>query len=61
MIDVHCHILPGLDNGPSTLEESLKMAEEAVFEGIDTIVATPHDKVNNAVNHRQKVFAPLMS
>ncbi|SEN29112.1 protein-tyrosine phosphatase [Terribacillus saccharophilus] len=59
MIDIHCHILPGLDDGPGTLEESLKMAEEAVFEGIDTIVATPHDRVDNAVNHRQRIFAAI--
>lgn len=35
------------------------MAEEAVFEGIDTIVATPHDKVDNALNHRQRIFAAI--
>lgn len=35
------------------------MAEEAVFEGIDTIVATPHDKVDNALNYRQKIFAAV--
>ncbi|SDC07373.1 hypothetical protein SAMN05421663_101323 [Terribacillus halophilus] len=36
-LDVHFHILHGLDDGPSTLGESLKITEEAVFEGIDTI------------------------
>ncbi|WP_233134718.1 CpsB/CapC family capsule biosynthesis tyrosine phosphatase [Terribacillus sp. 7520-G] len=50
MIDVHCHILHSLDDGPSTLEESLKMTEEAVFEGIDTIVASPHDKTKYSYN-----------
>ncbi len=35
------------------------MAEEAVFEGIDTIVATPHDRVDNSVNHRQRIFAAI--
>ena len=42
MIDLHCHILPGLDDGPSHVEESLKMAECAVADGIHTLVATPH-------------------
>ena len=43
MIDLHCHILPGLDDGPSHVEESLRMAEYAVADGINTLVATPHD------------------
>ncbi|MFS0562949.1 CpsB/CapC family capsule biosynthesis tyrosine phosphatase [Terribacillus sp. 179-K 1B1 HS] len=59
MIDVHCHILHGLDDGPSTLEESLKMAEEAVFEGIDTIVASPHDQTRDSYNSRQKIYASI--
>lgn len=46
MIDIHCHILPGLDDGPNQVEESLIMLEKAVEEGINTIVVTPHH--NNA-------------
>ena len=42
MVDIHCHILPGLDDGPATMEESLRMAENAISEGITHIVATPH-------------------
>ena len=42
MIDLHCHLLHGLDDGPSDLSESLAMARVAVEEGIETIVATPH-------------------
>ncbi len=41
-VDIHCHILPGLDDGPSTWEESLQMAEFAVSQGVVTLVATPH-------------------
>jgi len=41
-IDIHCHILPGLDDGVSTFEESLKMLEIAKNDGISGIVATPH-------------------
>jgi protein-tyrosine phosphatase len=44
MIDVHCHILPAIDDGPSNISESLKMAEMAYRDGITTIVATPHIK-----------------
>ena len=42
MVDVHCHILPGIDDGPATIEESLAMAESAVADGITRVVATPH-------------------
>ena len=42
MIDLHCHILPGLDDGAASLEESLEMARTAREDGITTIVATPH-------------------
>lgn len=42
MIDLHCHILPGLDDGPGTMSEAVKMAKVAVNDGIGTVVATPH-------------------
>ena len=42
MVDLHCHILPGLDDGPRTLEASLELARAASDAGIDTVVATPH-------------------
>jgi protein-tyrosine phosphatase len=42
MVDVHCHILPGLDDGPQAIEESLAMAESAITDGITHVVATPH-------------------
>ena len=42
MIDIHCHILPGIDDGPKTIEESVLMAKMAAEDGITSIVATPH-------------------
>jgi len=42
MVDLHCHVLPGLDDGPDTMEESLEMAEAAIVDGITHVVATPH-------------------
>jgi len=44
MIDIHCHILPKIDDGSASLEESLAMAEIAIEDGISAIVATPHIK-----------------
>jgi len=49
MIDLHCHILPGLDDGAQTLEEALEMARVAREDGIEKIVATPHLFRNNFI------------
>lgn len=42
MIDAHCHILPGIDDGPRDIAESIEMAEIAAADGITKIIATPH-------------------
>jgi protein-tyrosine phosphatase len=42
MVDIHCHILPGLDDGSDSLETSVAMAEMAIADGITHVVATPH-------------------
>lgn len=42
MIDIHCHILPGVDDGAATVEDALAMAAVAAAAGTKTIVATPH-------------------
>lgn len=42
MLDLHCHILPDLDDGPKTLGESLDLARFQVADGISHVVATPH-------------------
>jgi len=52
MIDIHCHILPGIDDGAKTIEDSLAMAKAAAEEGIHTIIATPHHK-NNQFNNKK--------
>ncbi len=59
MIDLHCHILPNLDDGPSTLDESLAMARLAVEDGIHTIVATPHTLNGVYVNRVEEVSENL--
>jgi protein-tyrosine phosphatase len=40
--DIHFHALPGVDDGPATMEESLELARLAVRDGTRTVVATPH-------------------
>jgi protein-tyrosine phosphatase len=42
MIDLHCHVLPGIDDGPASIEGSVALARSAVAAGIATLVATPH-------------------
>ena len=42
MIDLHCHILPGLDDGAPDISVSLQMARMAIVDGITTVACTPH-------------------
>jgi protein-tyrosine phosphatase len=42
VIDLHCHILPGLDDGPATVDDALELARGAEADGVATIAATPH-------------------
>ncbi|MFZ0613544.1 MAG: CpsB/CapC family capsule biosynthesis tyrosine phosphatase [Desulfobacterales bacterium] len=42
MIDLHCHILPGIDDGPQTIEESIEMAKAFSANGYTVAAATPH-------------------
>ena len=42
MIDLHCHVLPGIDDGPPTIEGSVALARAAAVAGVATLVATPH-------------------
>jgi protein-tyrosine phosphatase len=56
MIDVHSHLIYGVDDGPPTIKESIRMVLEAERIGIKTIIATPHYrkglfKAENAVEH----------
>jgi protein-tyrosine phosphatase len=42
MVDIHCHILPGMDDGADSFEEAVEMAEMAIEDGITHVVGTPH-------------------
>ena len=42
MLDLHCHILPGVDDGAASLDEALAMSRFCVRDGITHVVATPH-------------------
>ena len=66
MIDVHCHILPGIDDGSRNTEESKALISEEMNQGIDTIVFTPHfyaqrDSVGHFLEKRANSFSRLQS
>jgi protein-tyrosine phosphatase len=42
MIDLHCHLLPGIDDGPAHEAGAIEMAEAHVAAGVETVVCTPH-------------------
>ena len=44
LTDIHCHILPGVDDGAKSIEESLEMLKIASDNGINRIILTPHNK-----------------
>jgi protein-tyrosine phosphatase len=50
MIDLHCHILPAIDDGPPNIETSVNMLELAVRDGITHLVATPHFLFDDAIS-----------
>jgi protein-tyrosine phosphatase len=59
MIDLHCHLLPGIDDGPETLEEALAMARLAAEHGIEEAHVTPHLHVGRWDNDRAKILAAV--
>jgi len=42
LVDLHCHLLPDLDDGPATVQESVGLAAELAAGGVKTVVCTPH-------------------
>jgi len=59
MIDLHCHLLPGIDDGPETLAEALEMARIAVANGIEAAHVTPHLHPGRWDNDLPKIAAAV--
>ena len=56
MIDIHSHILPGIDDGAQSYTDSIILAEKAVSEGIHTILATPHHRNGKYENVKENIL-----
>jgi protein-tyrosine phosphatase len=59
-VDIHCHCLPGLDDGPASIDEAISLCEALVHDGITSVIATPHqlgryDRRNSAEQIRQAI------
>lgn len=61
MVDIHTHILPGVDDGAATFEEAVAMVEVAASDGTTCMVATPHynDRYPYSVEQNRKLLAEL--
>ncbi|UKS64976.1 tyrosine-protein phosphatase [Rossellomorea marisflavi] len=56
MIDIHSHILPGIDDGAQSYTDSIILAEKALSEGIHTILATPHHRNGKYENVKEDIL-----
>ena len=59
MIDLHAHLLPGVDDGPETLEEAVEMCRLAAEDGVETIIVTPHQRHGFWPNNDRKALEVL--
>src|SRR5204862_1513848 len=50
MIDLHCHLLPALDDGPRDISDTVAMARQGAADGIEVICATPHIRQDHDVD-----------
>ena len=56
MVDLHCHLLPEIDDGSKSMGISLRLAREAVENGVTHALLTPHHMNGRYVNHKQDVI-----
>lgn len=61
MIDLHCHFLPGIDDGAANLDEALALARAAVADGIRVSVLTPHVHLERYPNERAGIEAAVVA
>jgi protein-tyrosine phosphatase len=59
-VDLHFHLLPGVDDGPADMDASLDLARRAVADGIGTIVATPHVRPDLGLTDAVEIHARVL-
>ena len=66
MIDLHCHLLPGIDDGPASMDLALELAKQAVEDGVRYSMLTPHihfgrwENTLGSISRSVKVFQQAM-
>jgi protein-tyrosine phosphatase len=61
VIDLHTHILPGVDDGVKTMDDAVEFARVAAADGVRTVVATPHYRDGFFLNARPEVLAGVQA
>jgi protein-tyrosine phosphatase len=59
VIDLHCHVLPGIDDGPETMDEAIELARAAAAQGTTVLVATPHVTYDHRHNTSERILAAV--
>jgi protein-tyrosine phosphatase len=60
MVDLHCHVLPAIDDGSESLDQSLDFCRVALADGVDTLVATPHQKPGQFDNSPESIHQKVL-
>lgn len=60
MYDIHCHVLPGIDNGARSIEDSMEMSRYACSEGVNIIIATPHFIGGEAEVDKSRILSQVL-
>jgi protein-tyrosine phosphatase len=59
-VDLHFHLLPGVDDGPADMDASLELARRAIADGIGTVVATPHVRTDLGLTDAVEIHARVL-
>jgi protein-tyrosine phosphatase len=59
VIDLHCHVLPGIDDGPETMDGAIDLARAAAAQGTTVLVATPHVTYDHPENTSERILTAV--